>query len=273
VANWTGTTNGKGFAHFWAGNNSGIVEPNSSGAYIYGGYNAGDGVPGWDDASPASANDANGPNTQRLETNFYVEFCSPDQTCSPPDAAVASTEILPDQRITLRKATNKLVDAQSNWLSLPELSFGESVTANIVVCVSETSTITHQMRFTALSTGTIETTSVISGSTVTLRSDSVFESAANAGQTIIFEGPRAAALTVFNGGSAVSSPLRVWKPLGNYFSGSERIWVRVVARSAIGRPLSNALCGQVVTANSWVISVQPYLLQQTAREGEFTSKR
>jgi hypothetical protein len=259
-ASWTGTTNGKGFSHFWAGNSSGIAEPNNSFDFVYGGYNAGDGEPGWDDAQAAA------------NTRLYIEFCSPAQTCTPPDAAVASTEILPDQRITLRKATNKIVDAQSNWLFLPELSFGESVTANIVVCVSETSTSTFELRFSALVTGTIETSSLISGSTVTLRSDSMFESAANAGQILIFEGPRAAALTVFNGGSAVSSPLRVWKPLGNYFSGSERIWVRVVARSAIGRPLSNALCGQVAAANSWVISVRPYLLQQTARQGDVATK-
>jgi hypothetical protein len=260
VANWTGTTNGKGFAHFWAANNSGIVEPNNSFDFVYGGYDAGDGVPGWDDAQAGTI------------TRLYIEFCSPAQPCTPPDAAVASTEILPDQRITLRKATNKLVDAQSNWLSLPELSFGESLTANIVVCISETSTTTHELRFTALDADTLETTSVISGSTVTLRSDSMFESAANAGQTLIFEGPRAAALRVFNGGSSVSSPLRAWKPSGNYFSGSERIWVRVVARSAIGRPLSNALCGQVAADNSWVISVRPYLLQQTARQGEVATK-
>lgn len=270
--NWSGTTNGKGFAHFWAGSSTGIAEPNSSGAYIYGGYNAGDGVPGWDDASPGTADDIRGGAATRLETNFYVEYCSPGQPCTPPDLAVASTEILPDQTMDLRKATSKLVDAQSNWTFLSQLSIGSTNPANLVICISETNTSTtlrsFDLGFGILNTNTLEERSVIASETVTAAGDAVFESSSNAGRTLRLEGPRAAAMTVFNGGSAVSSPLRIWRPSGTYFSWDEQIEIRVVARSEIGRSLPVSICRMATAANSWVVSLRPYLLEQTVRQGE-----
>ena len=270
--NWTGTTNGKGFAHFWAATTNSVAEPNSSGDYVNGGYNAGDGIPGWDDSSPGSSNDAGGAVQARV-TNFYTEFCSPAQPCAPPDAAVASTEILPRQLLDLRKATSARVDAQLNWLNLPQLSIGETTTANLVLCMSESSTSTAALRFSILNMGVTDASSVFSNETVTASNDSVFESSADAGQTLIFEGPRVAALAVFNSSSQVSNPLRVWRPSGTYFQGTEGILIRVVARSEIGRTRSLALCRQATSANSWVVTVTPYLLEKTVNKGDVELRR
>ena len=86
--------NGYGLAHAWhIDNGTGVgcadstyykpTEPNNSGQYIYQGYSGVSGQPGWDDASPAGR-------------NLYVEYCSPSQPCTPPDAAVTSISITID---------------------------------------------------------------------------------------------------------------------------------------------------------------------------------
>jgi len=91
--------NGLNVWHNWAidaSNN--IIEPNSSGDYIY--WWTGN---GWDDAAPSDGVDRDG---IRLQTGtrryMYVEFCSERDaasTCDPPDAAVASTQVLASQTI------------------------------------------------------------------------------------------------------------------------------------------------------------------------------
>jgi hypothetical protein len=85
--------NGYGLAHAWhIENGTGVgctsttfkpTEPNNSGAYIYQGYSGSSGQAGWDDASPAGR-------------NLYVEYCSPSNPCTPPDAAVTSISITVD---------------------------------------------------------------------------------------------------------------------------------------------------------------------------------
>jgi hypothetical protein len=85
--------NGYGLAHAWhidSGTGIGCTnttfkptEPNNSGAYIYQGYSGASGQPGWDDASPA-------------HRNLYIEYCSPSNPCTPPDAAVTSISITVD---------------------------------------------------------------------------------------------------------------------------------------------------------------------------------
>jgi hypothetical protein len=85
--------NGYGLAHAWhIENGTGVgctsttfkpTEPNNSGEYIYQGYSGGSGQPGWDDASPGGR-------------NLYVEYCSPSNPCTPPDAAVTSISITVD---------------------------------------------------------------------------------------------------------------------------------------------------------------------------------
>lgn len=264
-ASWSGTTNGKGFSHFWAGNSSGLVEPNSSGDYIYGGYDAGDGIRGWDDSAPGSSDDANYGAQTAQQRNFYIEFCSPSNPCAAPDVAVASTEILPSQSLDLRKASSVRVDAQANWLNLPEISFGESSTSVVVICVSETSTSTNTLRFSIYTPLANDSRIVVSNETVTVSSDSIFESSDSPGQILIFEGPRSLAFGLFNGNPQIDSALRVWIPNATYFSGNERIWIRVVARAVAGRSLSLNLCSQATVTNSWVISVSPYLVEKTVR--------
>jgi hypothetical protein len=85
--------NGYGLAHAWhidSGTSVGCInttfkptEPNNSGSYIYQGYSGASGQPGWDDASPGGR-------------NLYVEYCSPANPCTPPDAAVTSISITVD---------------------------------------------------------------------------------------------------------------------------------------------------------------------------------
>jgi hypothetical protein len=270
---WTGASNGFGFAHYWHTTSTGVVdEPNSSGDYIYMGYNSGSGEPGWDDAAPGGANDRDA-NGQARPINFYAEFCSPAQPCTPPDQAVASTEILPDQGFVLRRGTSKLVDAQNNWTQMPELSFGETLTANIVICIRESTTASSQVRFSLLRQDLINTSTRVSGDSVTSISDSIFQSSSDPGQTLVFEGARVAALRAYNGQGDAPSPLIGWIPQGTYFSGRERIWIRVIGRSESGRPLAVGICNQATTANSWLISLRPYVLQQTTRQGEVKTKQ
>jgi hypothetical protein len=83
--------NGYGLAHAWHMDPNGActpttyrpTEPNNSGAYIYQGYSTAGGIAGWDDASPGGR-------------NLYVEYCSPANPCTPPDAAVTSISITVD---------------------------------------------------------------------------------------------------------------------------------------------------------------------------------
>lgn len=276
-ANWSGTTSGKGFAHYWAGNNAGIAEPNSSGDYIYGGYNAGDGVLGWDDSAPGSTDDANyGAQTAQVR-NFYIEFCSPSNPCAAPDIAVASTEILPDQSFTLRKATSKLVDAQVNWTNLPELLFGGTTTTNLVMCISETNTSvtsrSFQLRFSASVLSGVDSQVVVSGETLTLVDDSIFESSSSSEQTLRIEGPSTAMFAIYNGTSGVDTGLTVWIPSGTYFTGQEQIEIRVIARSEIGRRLPISICRQAASDNQWVLTLRPYILEKTIRNGDLVINR
>jgi len=273
IADWPNTSNGKGFAHFWATDSGGVVrEPNSSGDYIYGGYDAGDGIPGWDDAAPNDGNDRDtgGGYTPR---NFFVEFCSPNQSCTPPDISVASTEILPDQTFTLREAGSKLVDAQVNWFNMPQLLFGTETTTNVVICLTDSTTSNAAIRFSLFNMSTSETFTVISGETVTSASDAIFESGAPANRPSIFEGSSNAAFKVYNSWTANGQLLRIWLPPGNYFNGTEKLWVRVIGRSEIGRPIGLSICSMATASNSWNVYIKPYLLQQTVRQGEVQSKK
>lgn len=95
--------NGYGLAHAWhmeSGNDwcSGVTngfrptEPNGGAQYVYQGYSTGaQGLAGWDDSN---ASDLRASNSNLR--NLYIEYCSPSNPCTPPDAAVTSISITVD---------------------------------------------------------------------------------------------------------------------------------------------------------------------------------
>ena len=89
--------NGYGLAHAWHLDPNGActstsyrpTEPNNSGSYIYQGYSGAGGIAGWDDGNPPNP-------ATNAGRNLYVEYCSPSNPCTPPDAAVTSISITVD---------------------------------------------------------------------------------------------------------------------------------------------------------------------------------
>jgi hypothetical protein len=105
--------NGHGVWHAWHRNNATnasltdgyITEPNSSGDYIYMGYQGAQ----WDDAGPNDGVErdsvevvSSGTTSSASEGRryLYIEYCSPNQSCAPPNSAVSSTQLKLTQTIT-----------------------------------------------------------------------------------------------------------------------------------------------------------------------------
>jgi hypothetical protein len=120
------TDNGYGLAHAWhidsgcGGNSSQFrpTEPNGTGPYVYEGYQGSGSIAGWDDA-PDNTSFRNDDERRSIK----VEYCSPANPCTPPDAAVASISITVDCT-----STGRLVNG--DFESLPSGITEASVTNN-----------------------------------------------------------------------------------------------------------------------------------------------
>jgi len=105
--------NGHGVWHAWRRDNAtnasltdgGITEPNSSGDYIYMGFQGAQ----WDDAglndgveraSVGSVSSGTTSSASGGRRYLYIEYCSDNQSCAPPDSAVSSTQLKLTQTIT-----------------------------------------------------------------------------------------------------------------------------------------------------------------------------
>lgn len=153
-------TNGYNVYHSWH-TATAPDEPNSSGDYIYMGYAGSGGNPGWDDAGPGDSNDRS-PNGTGSPSNFYAEFCSPDDPCAPPDRAVSSTQLKIAQTITFSGASASYSTETVN-LSAATTTSGLTITyssSDTAICTVNSSAVV-----TLVSRGTCAITASQGGNT------------------------------------------------------------------------------------------------------------
>lgn len=139
----TPATNGWGLYHAWHIGSGRVDEPNSSGDYFYTGYSAG-GFVGWDDAGVSDVNERSDARNKTDTHNFYIaEYCAPNNPCTPPGAAVASTRLRIDQTITFSGAAASY-STQTVNLTAATTTSGLSITytsSNTDVCTVNASAV------------------------------------------------------------------------------------------------------------------------------------
>jgi hypothetical protein len=153
-------SNGYNVYHSWHTATS-PDEPNSSGDYIYMGYSGASGNPGWDDAGPGGGGNR-APNGSGSPSNFYAEFCSPSDTCVPPDRAVASTQLKIAQTITFTGAASSY---STETVNLTAASTTSGLTISYASSDTAICTVSSSAVVTLISRGTCAITASQSGNT------------------------------------------------------------------------------------------------------------
>ena len=209
--------NGHGVWHAWHRANAtnasltdgGITEPNSSGDYIYMGYQGAQ----WDDAGP---ND--GVERTSSQTNFnnavstpttsdpnqgrrylYIEYCSPNQSCAPPDSAVSSTQLKLTQTITF-SGWSASSSSEVNSLTRGTSTSGLTVThssQSATVCGVSSDPSSGNIEVTLFNPGTCTirasqtgNENYLAATAVDLSFTSTFSSSSNRAPTVALVDPR-----------------------------------------------------------------------------------